>query len=54
MRERAREAAGEIRRLTPDFSEAPFRQILSSSPEELQERFAKGLEKAGVIEVRKK
>ncbi len=52
MRERGREAAAAIRRLAPDFSEAPFRQILSSSPEELQERFAKGLENAGVIEGR--
>ncbi len=49
MRERAREAASEIQRLSPAFTYAPFRQILASSPADIQERFAKGLEKAGLI-----
>lgn len=49
MRERAQEAADEIRRLSPTFTDAPFRQMLAGSPPDIQERFAKGLEKAGVI-----
>jgi TolB-like protein/cytochrome c-type biogenesis protein CcmH/NrfG len=54
MRERAQEAAAEIQRLSPRFTDAPFRQILASSPDDIQQSFAKGLEKAGVIRGRRK
>ena len=49
MRERASEAAAEIQRLNPAFTDAPFRVILASSPDDIQERFTQGLEKAGVV-----
>jgi hypothetical protein len=52
MRERAHEATRQVHRLTPRFSDAPFRQILASSMPDIQERFFKGLEKAGLIAAR--
>ena len=53
LRERARDATVEVQRLSPTFTDAPFRQILASSPADIQERFFKGLEMAGLIAVRR-
>jgi tetratricopeptide (TPR) repeat protein len=52
MQERARDATRRVRDLNPRFTDAPIRQILGSSTPDIQERFFKGLEMAGLLSER--